>query len=119
MDLAVALFGFASSPGNQAALKTALVTPRSESSRAAPSTTLHRAPCISGREVGRNGRKNYRKLQAASKQEEGVLSLSSIAFIAKVEPPSASIPSDHPTVVVRNYRRALVVSETEHIDRTG
>ena len=43
-DLAVALLGFASSPGNQAALKTARVTPRSESSRAAPSTTLHHAP---------------------------------------------------------------------------
>ena len=40
-NLAVALLGFASSPGNQAALKTARVTPRSESSRAAPSTTLH------------------------------------------------------------------------------
>ena len=43
-DLAVALLGFASSPRNQAALKTARVTPRSESSRAAPSTTLHGAP---------------------------------------------------------------------------
>ena len=31
-DLAVALLGFASSPGNQAALKTARATPRSESS---------------------------------------------------------------------------------------
>ena len=44
-DLAVALLGFASSPGNQAALKTARVTPRSESSRAAPSTTLHLLLC--------------------------------------------------------------------------
>ena len=43
-DLAVALLGFASSPRNQAALKTARVTPRSESSRAAPSTTLHHSP---------------------------------------------------------------------------
>ena len=44
-DLAVALLGFASSPGNQAALKTARVTPRSESSRAALSTTLHLLLC--------------------------------------------------------------------------
>ena len=36
-DLAVALLGFASSPGNQAALKTARVTPRSESTTGAPS----------------------------------------------------------------------------------
>ena len=44
-DLAVALLGFASSPRNQAALKTAHATPRSESSRAAPSTTLHLLLC--------------------------------------------------------------------------
>ena len=36
-DLAVALLGFASSPRNQAALKTARVTPRSESTTGAPS----------------------------------------------------------------------------------
>ena len=36
-DLAVALLGFASSPGNQAALQTARVTPRSESTTGAPS----------------------------------------------------------------------------------
>ena len=35
-DLAVALLGFASSPRNQAALKTARVTPRSESTTGAP-----------------------------------------------------------------------------------
>ena len=35
-DLAVALLGFASSPGNQAALKTAHVTPRSECTKGAP-----------------------------------------------------------------------------------
>ena len=35
-DLAVALLGFASSPGNQAALKTARVTPRSECTTGAP-----------------------------------------------------------------------------------
>ena len=35
-DLAVALLGFASSPGNQAALQTARVTPRSESTTGAP-----------------------------------------------------------------------------------
>ena len=36
-DLAVALLGFASSPRNQAALKTAHATPRSESTTGAPS----------------------------------------------------------------------------------
>ena len=35
-DLAVALLGFASSPGNQAALKTARATPRSECTTGAP-----------------------------------------------------------------------------------
>ena len=35
-DLAVALLGFASSPGNQAALQTARVTPRSECMTGAP-----------------------------------------------------------------------------------
>ena len=35
-DLAVALLGFASSPRNQAALKTARVTPRSECTTGAP-----------------------------------------------------------------------------------
>ena len=35
-DLAVALLGFASSPGNQAALQTARATPRSESTTGAP-----------------------------------------------------------------------------------
>ena len=35
-DLAVALLGFASSPRNQAALKTSRVTPRSESTTGAP-----------------------------------------------------------------------------------
>ena len=35
-DLAVALLGFASSPGNQAALQTARVTPRSECTTGAP-----------------------------------------------------------------------------------
>ena len=69
-DLAVALLGFASSPGNQAALKTARVTPRSESSDGplhlnhVASAALHlRAWLILPRQtVG----KNYRNVRESS-----------------------------------------------------
>ena len=62
-DLAVALLGFASSPRNQAALKTAHVTPRSESSRAAPSTTLQHAPCPPDTNLYQENRKNDRNVR--------------------------------------------------------
>ena len=62
-DLAVALLGFASSPRNQAALKMAHATPRSESSRAVPSTTLQHAPCPPDANLYQENRKNDRNVR--------------------------------------------------------
>ena len=92
-NLAVALLGFASSPGNQAALKMARVTPRSESSRAAPSTTLRLLLCIPDGNPYGNSEK---LLPQYSRTKRPHLFSKLIYFMAKnAGPPSVSVI--HPT----------------------
>ena len=92
-DLAVALLGFASSPGNQAALKTARVTPRSESTheRATLNQRCICCLCSSGWESIRKTSENYVSCSEAEKRHDTESTCDLNHFIAKVEPPSVSI----------------------------
>ena len=91
-DLAVALLGFASSPGNQAALQTARVTPRSESTTGAPSHLWVGAACELKKMCPNSGTKIGKTTYVTVGEKKKSCLLSKlIHFIVKVDMPTVSI----------------------------